>query len=106
MTTAQLEGGPVMTDPSPPPGSTRLRLNGPVIRFAMRIRGWSQAELARRIGTSEPWMSRLLRGESTTEDVVKKILAAFDGRLRLEEVVTIEGFSPGLPTGARDIEVQ
>jgi transcriptional regulator with XRE-family HTH domain len=85
-----------------PEGSRQYRLNVPVIRFAMRIAGWSQAELARRVEIHESWMSRALHGEPVSEDVARRVVAAFGGRLQLEEVVLIEGFSPELPPGVQD----
>lgn len=79
-------------------------LNGPVIRFAMRVRGWSQAGLSRLLGVSESTLSRALRGEATTWRVVRTLLDAFDERLAVEEVAILPGISRPLPDGVRDVD--
>lgn len=87
-------------DSAPP--STPLKLNAPVIRFAMRIRGMSQAELARQTGVDESTISRALRGAVTTTHLARQIALAFEARLAITEIVDIPGLSPGLPPGADD----
>ncbi len=95
-----------MTTPSPavapPDAPSPVKLNGPVLRFAMRVLGWSQAALARRIGIHESTMSRALAGDPTSPQVAAAILALFENRLRLEEVVMVPGFATPLPEGAVD----
>jgi transcriptional regulator with XRE-family HTH domain len=77
-----------------------IKLNAPLIRFALRARGWSQAQLARAIGVDQSTVSRALGDEGvTTMRVAKQIMDAFEGRLRLEEVLDIPGMTPENPQG-------
>lgn len=93
--TAGIENGPARAP---------VQLNGPVIRFAMRARGLSQNALAVRIRVSEATVSRALSGQPTTAAVAMAIHAEFGRRLKIEEIVSMPGISPGLPDGAVDME--
>lgn len=83
------------------PDTTSVKLNAPVIRFALRVARLSQAGLARRIGVHESTISRALAGDATTNRVAGKILDAFP-TLHLHEIVQIPGFPAALPPGAID----
>lgn len=77
-----------------------VKLNIPLLRFAIRVRGWSQAQFARAIGVNESTVSRGMFTQGvTTLRVVKEILKAFDGQLLLEEVLDIPGMTPPNPPG-------
>lgn len=80
------------------------RLNGAVIRFAMRIRGLSQNRLAAEIGINESTLSRALRGETTTWRVVRRIMEVFEQRLNIAEVVILPEITPAMPPGVLDID--
>jgi len=80
------------------------RLNVPVLRFALRILGWSQAEFAERAGIHAPTASRILNGSPTTWRVARQIRAAIPA-LGIDEIVDLGEISPGLPPGVHDKEV-
>lgn len=81
-----------------------VKLNAELIRFALRARGWSQAQLARAIGVNESTVSRALGPEGvTTLRIANQIrVIAFEGRLLLEEVLDIPGMTPPNPPGITD----
>lgn len=55
---------------------------GTLVRSERERRGWSQSELASRVGVSLPWISQFERGKSTAQiDLVLKTLAALEIRL-------------------------
>lgn len=83
------------------PDTTPVKLNAPVIRFALRVIGSSQSALARRIDVHESTISRALAGEPTTNRVAGRLLDAFPG-LKLQEIVEVPGFPAPLPPGAVD----
>lgn len=71
------------------PDTEALRINGPVLRFAMRAHDMSNAGLAGVLDVHEATVSRLLGGDPTSARVVRKILATFP-RLTLGEVVDMD----------------
>lgn len=77
-----------------------FRLNGDVMRFALRAANMLNAELAERIGVHEATVSRILRGSPTTALVVRKILDVFP-RLLVNEIVDMGDLSAHLPKGAQ-----
>lgn len=81
--------------------TSTYRLNTAVLRFALRVLGWTQAEFASRIHVHESTVSRMLKGEPTTAEVASRIAQAIPG-LTAPEIVDMPGFSPGLPRGATD----
>lgn len=83
---------------SAPDGASYL-VNGPVLRFVLRILGWSQAEFARRIEVHESTAGRMLAGAPTTAATARRIAEAIPG-LTIPEIVWLPGFSPDLPPGA------
>jgi len=55
---------------------------GTLVRSEREERGWSQSQLAERVGVSLPWISQFERGKATAQiDLVLKTLAALDIRL-------------------------
>lgn len=55
---------------------------GTLVRAERERRGWSQSELAGRVGVSLPWISQFERGKATAQiDLVLKTLAALEIRL-------------------------
>lgn len=78
-----------------------VRVNAPVIRFALRVLGWSQAELARRLDVHESTVSRILDGAATTHVVGAKLCQVFPA-LGFNELIHVEGFPIDLPAGATD----
>lgn len=85
------------------PDAATVRLNGPVVRFACRVLGWSQAEFARRIEVHPATASRMLSGQPTTAGQARKVMHAIPG-LTIEEVVDLGELSAHLPAGAVDYE--
>jgi hypothetical protein len=84
------------------PDAAPYPANAPMLRLALRILGWSQAEFARRLGVHESTASRIVNGRAAlTADNVGRLLAIVPG-LRVEEVVLLPGVSPEPPAGARD----
>jgi ribosome-binding protein aMBF1 (putative translation factor) len=81
------------------PDAATVRLNGPVIRFALRCLGRSQNWLAAQVEVDPGTISRILAGQATTARVARKVRDTFPG-LHTEEVVMIEGLSPAPPDGA------
>lgn len=81
--------------------TTPVKLNAPVLRFALRVARLSQAGLARRIGVHESTISRALAGDTTTNRVAALILGAFP-TLHLHEIIEVPGFPATLPAGALD----
>lgn len=84
------------------PDAVTYPANTAVLRFVLRILGWSQAEFGRRLGLHESSASRILRpGGTITAGVARRILDLVPG-LSAEEVVSLPGISPDLPEGAKD----
>lgn len=55
---------------------------GTLVRSEREGRGWSQSQLAERVGVSLPWISQFERGKATAQiDLVLKTLAALNIRL-------------------------
>jgi HTH-type transcriptional regulator/antitoxin HipB len=55
---------------------------GILVRSERERRGWSQSELAGKVGVSLPWISQFERGKATAQiDLVLKTLAALEIRL-------------------------
>jgi transcriptional regulator with XRE-family HTH domain len=60
---------------------------GPFLRERRLVNGLSQAQLARRAGTSQPFLSQIETGEkSPTVDTLSRLLAVMGEQLRLESV--------------------
>ncbi len=58
---------------------------GAAIRDRRRQRGWSQRELAERIGTSRQWVNEVEKGKARTEvGLVLRALEALDAALWLD----------------------
>ncbi len=87
--------------PDDVPDSQRLYLNGPVMRFAIRAAGWSNAKFADGIGVHPSSASRMLGGQATTAGVVRRIRAAFP-LLELPEIIRVGDLTAALPDGAQD----
>lgn len=82
------------------PDTATYRANTAVLRFVLRILGWSGAEFGRRLKIHESTASRILRGTAPlTAGNARRLLDLVPG-LRIEEVVDLPGLSPGLPAGA------
>lgn len=81
-------------------GLDTVRINGPLVRFAMRCNGLSQAEMARRLGVNESTVSRMLDGATSARvDTARKIAAQFPG-LTAREVFDLIDPAATLPPGA------
>lgn len=78
-----------------PEGNDAVALNVSILRLALRVLGWSQAELARRIDVSEATVSRAMGGRLTTAAVAGRIMKAIPG-LEALEVIQIPDLSPSL----------
>lgn len=77
-----------------------VRVNGPLVAFAMRCCNISQAEMSRRLDVHESTVSRMLGGITTTRvDTARKIAAQFPGLTRREMFDLIDPTAP-LPPGA------
>lgn len=85
------------------PDAVTYPANTAVLRFVLRVLGWSQAEFGRRLDVHESTASRILRpGATITAGVARRILDLVPG-LTVGEVVSLPGISPGLPDGAVDM---
>jgi transcriptional regulator with XRE-family HTH domain len=94
-----------MTAPALPdsvPDAETFRLNGEVMRFALRAATMSNAAFADRVGVSEATASRILRGANTTANVIRRIQLVFPF-LSVAEIVDLGDLSAKLPTGALDL---
>lgn len=83
-----------------PPSRSGVKLNRKDLDFALRIKGWTRADLAREIGRSETHLSRLFAGDNRASTLlVQQIIDAFDGAIQWNEVVEIEeeAADPGGP---------
>ncbi|MCB1093390.1 MAG: helix-turn-helix transcriptional regulator [Verrucomicrobiae bacterium] len=55
---------------------------GALVRFEREKRGWSQSQLAEKVGVSLPWISQFERGKQTAQiDLVLKTLNTLEIRL-------------------------
>lgn len=78
-----------------PQAHAGMKLNTELIDFALRIRGWSRNDLARKTGYSTGHISRTMAGtDGASAAFVKKIRAAFDNRIEWDEVVVVEDDTP------------
>ena len=69
--------------------------SGEVLRAARRRRGLSQAELARRAGTSQPVISAYERGHrDPSTETLRRLLAAAGERLQLALAPTVPDVPP------------
>ena len=89
-------------DHAPPPGATRRKASGTgssrsarccrpprdlgaTIRDRRRRRGWSQRELAEKVGASRQWVNEVEKGKTRTEvGLALRALDALDVTLRLD----------------------
>jgi transcriptional regulator with XRE-family HTH domain len=84
------------------PDSATYRANGPILRFVLRVLGWSQAEFGRRLAIHESTAGRILKGTAPlTAGNARRLLDLVPG-LRIEEVISLPGLSPELPAGVLD----
>lgn len=68
------------------------RALGAAVRDARLERGWTQAELAERVGTSRQWIVALERGKATAEvGMVLRAIAALGAALDLMPAPSAEG---------------
>lgn len=73
---------------------------GTLVRSERRRRGWSQRELAERVGVSPLWVSNFERGKSTAHiGLVLRTLKALDVKLRVGE----ERLRSPVPTATADL---
>jgi hypothetical protein len=94
-----------MTAPALPdsvPDAETFRLNGEVMRFALRAADMTNVALADKIGVSEATVSRILRGSYTTATVVRRLCVVFP-RLKITEIVDLGDLRAKLPKGALDL---
>lgn len=70
------------------------------IRAAREERGWSQAELARRAGTSQQTVDRVERGEVSYSRALPDLIAALDMSAEDRPSGDTRGSSPPRPSGS------
>ena len=76
-----------------------------LIRVVRRRRGLTQAELARRAGTSQPVVSAYEHGRrDPTFGTLRRLVAAAGERLLVDAAVPIDGPNDGPPPAADDHE--
>lgn len=75
---------------TPPPGSADgpIKVNGKQLDFALRARGMSRNELARRVGTDPGHISRAINGHSrVSAEIYGGILTVFGDRITWSELM-------------------
>ena len=82
-----------------------LRDLGAAIRDRRRRRGWSQRELAKKVGASRQWVNEVEKGKARTEiGLALRALDALDVTLWLDRDDRAHDEDDGLDTGEIDID--
>ncbi|RJQ43351.1 MAG: XRE family transcriptional regulator [Gaiellales bacterium] len=75
-----------------------MRVNTKRIQRERIRRGWSRSEVARRIGSSPPAITRIEQGRTTPPKVLKAIAELLD--IPIEELIEFEDEAPHAPEQA------
>jgi transcriptional regulator with XRE-family HTH domain len=71
------------------PGSGPIRINGPNLSLARRAAGWSQNQLAAKVGVSAGHLSKVIRGEARVSmEVFTALLDAFPPEITWRDFYT------------------